>query len=195
MSSTRAGVSTFNFIRSTSVVPPARNRTSAPCWAVFARAAAATAAAQSFDPAQLNDPALKTDAIGNVASVVSAIPEVRSALIEFQRRFTAQPPGAVLDGRDIGTVIAPHALAKLFVTASAEVRAQRRVRELLERGMPAHFEDVLIDIRARDARDSGRDSAPLKQADDAELLDTSEMTIEEAIATAIALVEKRLVQS
>ena len=91
-------------------------------------------------------------------------------------------------------MIAPGASAKLFVTASPEVRAQRRVRELLERGMPAHYDDVLVDIRARDARDSGRDAAPLKQAEDADLLDTSEMEIEEAIAAAIALVEARLAQ-
>jgi cytidylate kinase len=98
----------------------------------------------------------------------------------------------VLDGRDIGTVIAPDASAQLFVTASAEVRSQRRVRELLERGMPAHYEDVLIDIKARDARDSGRNSAPLRQADDADRLDTSEMTVDEAVAEAIRLVEQRL---
>ncbi len=98
----------------------------------------------------------------------------------------------MLDGRDIGSVIAPNATAKLFVTASAEVRARRRVAELLERGMPAHLPDVLIDIKARDERDSGRDSAPLVQAEDADLLDTSEMTIEEAIETAIKLVDARI---
>jgi cytidylate kinase len=98
----------------------------------------------------------------------------------------------VLDGRDIGSVIAPHATVKLFVTASAEVRAQRRVRELLERGMPAHFDDVLIDIRARDARDAGREAAPLVQAEDADLLDTSDMDIDQAIDAAIALVQAKL---
>jgi cytidylate kinase len=98
----------------------------------------------------------------------------------------------VLDGRDIGTVIAPNATAKLFVTASPEVRAQRRLAELKGRGMPAHYEDVLLDIRARDARDAGRDSAPLVQADDADLLDTSDMGVEAAVAAAIALVEARL---
>ena len=98
----------------------------------------------------------------------------------------------MLDGRDIGTVIAPDADVKLFVTASAEVRAQRRVRELLARGMPAHFDDVLVDIHARDARDGGRAAAPLNQAEDAELLDTSDMDIEAAIAAAIALVETKL---
>jgi len=98
----------------------------------------------------------------------------------------------VLDGRDIGTVIAPNADAKLFVTASPEVRAQRRVRELLERGMPGHYDDVLLDIRARDERDANRDVAPLRQAPDAELLDTSDLDVDQAIAEAIRLVEARV---
>jgi cytidylate kinase len=132
--------------------------------------------------------------VSAIASRISAYPGVRAALLERQRSFAASSDGAVLDGRDIGTVIAPHASAKLFVTASPEVRAQRRVRELLERGMPAHYDDVLVDIRARDARDSGRDAAPLRQAEDADLLDTSEMEVEEAIAAAIELVEARLAQ-
>jgi cytidylate kinase len=101
----------------------------------------------------------------------------------------------VLDGRDIGTVIAPEATAKLYVTASAEVRAQRRVRELLARGIPAHFEDVLIDIEARDARDSGRTAAPLQKASDALLLDTSDLTVEEAVAEAIRLVSQRVAEN
>jgi cytidylate kinase len=130
--------------------------------------------------------------VGSIASRISAYPGVRAALLERQRSFASQPGGAVLDGRDIGTVIAPNATAKLFVTASPEVRAQRRVRELLERGMPAHLEDVLVDIRARDARDANRETAPLAQAEDAELLDTSEMDIDQAIAAAIELVEKAL---
>jgi cytidylate kinase len=138
------------------------------------------------------DPELRSEAVSAIASRISAYPGVRAALIERQRHFADQPSGAVLDGRDIGTVIAPNATAKLFVTASAEVRAQRRVRELLERGMPAHFDDVLIDIRARDARDSGRDAAPLKQAEDAQLLDTDEMTVDQAIAAAIEMVERKL---
>jgi CMP/dCMP kinase len=138
------------------------------------------------------DSELRSEAVGSIASRISAYPGVRAALLDRQRSFAAQTGGAVLDGRDIGTVIAPHATVKLFVTASQEVRAQRRVRELLERGMPAHLEDVLIDIRARDARDSGREAAPLMQADDAELLDTSEMDIDEAIAEAIKLVEQKL---
>jgi cytidylate kinase len=138
------------------------------------------------------DTELRSEAVSAIASRISAYPGVRAALLERQRSFAASSDGAVLDGRDIGTVIAPDAAAKLFVTASAEVRAQRRVRELLERGMPAHFDDVLIDIHARDARDSGRQAAPLMQADDADLLDTSEMDVDEAIAAAISLVEARL---
>ena len=113
-------------------------------------------------------------------------------MLERQREFAAQPKGAVLDGRDIGSVIAPNAKVKLFVTATAEVRASRRVAELLARGTPAHYPDVLIDIRARDARDEGRAAAPLMRAPDAELLDTSELGVEEAIARAIALVEAKV---
>ena len=139
-----------------------------------------------------SDPELRSEAVSAIASRISAYPGVRSALLERQRSFAASSDGAVLDGRDIGTVIAPNATAKLFVTASPEVRAQRRVRELLERGMPAHYEDVLIDIRARDDRDSHRAAAPLRQADDADLLDTSDMDVDKAIAAAIALVEARL---
>ncbi|WP_294123236.1 (d)CMP kinase [Sphingomonas sp.] len=139
-----------------------------------------------------SDPELRSEAVSAIASRISAYPGVRAALLERQRSFAASSDGAVLDGRDIGTVIAPNATAKLFVTASPEVRAQRRVRELLERGMPAHYEDVLIDIRARDERDSHRAAAPLRQADDADLLDTSDMDVDEAIAAAIALVEARL---
>jgi cytidylate kinase len=143
----------------------------------------------SVDP---TDPELRSEAVSSIASRISTYPSVRAALLERQQEFAGQPGGAVLDGRDIGTVIAPDADAKLFVTASAEIRAQRRVRELLERGMPAHYDDVLVDIRARDERDSGRDSAPLYQADDAALLDTSDMTVAEAVAEAIRLVEGQL---
>jgi len=138
------------------------------------------------------DDELRSEAVSAIASRISAYPGVRAALLERQRSFAAQASGAVLDGRDIGTVIAPNATAKLFVTASAEVRARRRVAELLARGMPSHYDDVLIDIRARDARDAGRAAAPLAQAEDAELLDTSEIGIDEAIAAAIALVEERI---
>ena len=138
------------------------------------------------------DPDLRSEIVSSIASRISAYPGVRAALLERQRSFAAGANGAVLDGRDIGTVIAPRATAKLFVTASAEVRARRRVAELLARGMPSHYDDVLIDIRARDERDSGRAAAPLAQAEDAELLDTSEMSVDEAIAAAIALVEARI---
>ena len=139
-----------------------------------------------------SDPELRSEAVGSIASRISAYPGVRAALLDRQRHFADQSSGAVLDGRDIGTVIAPHATVKLFVTATPEVRARRRVRELLERGMPGHYDDVLIDIRARDVRDANREAAPLAQAEDAELLDTSEMDIDQAIAAAIKLVERKL---
>lgn len=138
------------------------------------------------------DPDLRTEIVGSIASRISAYPGVRAALLDRQRSFAGQSAGAVLDGRDIGTVIAPGATAKLFVTASAEVRARRRVAELLARGIQAHLPDVLIDIRARDERDSGRDAAPLRQAEDADLLDTSEMDIDRAIAAAFELVDARI---
>ena len=138
------------------------------------------------------DEELRSEAVSSIASRISAYPSVRAALLDRQREFAGQPGGAVLDGRDIGTVEAPDADVKLFVTATAEVRAQRRVRELLARGMPAHYDDVLIDIRARDARDGGRAVAPLRQADDALLLDTSELDVGAAIAAAVRLVEERL---
>jgi len=138
-----------------------------------------------------DDPELRSEFAGSVASRISAYPGVRAALIDRQRDFAAQDGGAVLDGRDVGTVIAPHATAKLFVTASAEVRATRRLAELEARGAAAHYDDVLIDIRARDERDAGRAAAPLRRADDAAVLDTSEMDVEAAIARAIALVEAK----
>jgi cytidylate kinase len=140
----------------------------------------------------LHDPAIRSEATGSAASMVSAHPEVRAALIERQRVFAAQPGGAVLDGRDIGTVIAPHADAKLYVTADATVRAQRRHDEAGRLGHPTAYDMVLADILARDDRDAKRASAPLRQADDADLLDTSSLSIDAAIAQAIALVERRL---
>ena len=142
-----------------------------------------------FDP---DDEELRSEPVSRIASKVSSYSSVRDALLQRQRDFAGQEGGAVLDGRDIGTVIAPDADVKLFVTASAEVRAQRRVRELLERGMPGHYEDVLLDIRARDERDTNRPVAPLRQAHDAVLLDTSELGIDEAIAEAIRLVSERV---
>ena len=140
----------------------------------------------------LDDPDLRSEVVGSIASRISAYPSVREKLLDRQRKFAGQAGGAVLDGRDIGTVIAPDAEVKLFVTASVEVRARRRVAELLSRGMPAHLDDVVIDLKARDARDSNRDAAPMVQADDAMLLDTSEMDVDQAIAAAISLVQKRL---
>jgi cytidylate kinase len=145
-----------------------------------------------FDPA---DPELRSEPVSKIASMISAYPAVRAALLERQQDFARQPGGAVLDGRDIGTIIAPEADVKLFVTASAEVRAERRLKELQERGMTAHYEDVLADIRSRDERDSGRDVAPLRQAPDALLVDTSSLTPEQAIAEALRLVEERLVRA
>lgn len=140
----------------------------------------------------LDDPDLRSEIVGSIASRISAYPAVREQLLERQRRFAALAGGAVLDGRDIGTVIAPDADIKLFVTASLDVRARRRLAELLSRGTPAHLEDVLIDLQARDARDAGRDVAPLTQAADALQLDTSDLDPDQAIAAAIALAEKRL---
>jgi cytidylate kinase len=140
----------------------------------------------------LDDPDLRSEVVGSIASRISAYPSVREKLLDRQRRFAGQAGGAVLDGRDIGTVIAPGADVKLFVTASIEVRARRRLAELLSRGMATHLEDVVIDLKARDARDSSRSAAPLAQADDAMLLDTSDMDIDAAIAAAIMLVEERL---
>src|ERR1044071_6470556 len=151
--------------------------------------ALAIAAARNFDPAQLSDPALKTDAVVNVASVVSAVPEVRAALIEFQQRFAAQPPGSVLDGRDIGTVIAPHAEVKIFLTASPEERARRRFKEAERRGEKPELSVILNDIKKRDERDANRAVAPFKPASDAHLLDTTQLDIDAAIRAAIDLVE------
>ena len=144
-----------------------------------------------FADSLLDDPALKTEMAGRAASIVSVHLQVREALLERQRSFARQPGGAVLDGRDIGTVIAPEADAKLFVTASAGVRAERRFRELESLGAPVGFDDVLADIVARDERDIGRSTAPLRQAEDADLLDTSDLSIDAAVQRAIALVEGR----
>ena len=144
------------------------------------------------DPA---DEELRSEPVSKIASSVSAYPSVRSALLERQQAFARQQGGAVLDGRDIGTVISPEATVKLFVTASPEVRAERRLKELQARGMDAPFDDVLADIRARDERDSNRETAPLKQADDAILLDTTDLTVEQAIAEAIRLAELRLAEN
>ncbi len=150
---------------------------------------AAALAARNLDPALLDDPDLMSSANAEAASIVSAHPAVRAALLERQRAFAAQPGGAVLDGRDIGTVIAPHADAKLFVTAAPHVRAERRHAELARAGDSRDFATVLADIEARDMRDSDRAVAPLRRAADAALLDTSDLGIEAAVRLAIALVE------
>ena len=142
-----------------------------------------------------DDPELRSEPVSRIASAISAYRGVRAALLRRQQDFAGQPGGAVLDGRDIGTVIAPKADVKLFVTASPEVRAKRRMGELLARGMPSHYDDVLIDIRARDQRDSHREIAPLKAARDAITLDTSELDIDQAIAEAIRLVSERVAEA
>lgn len=154
-----------------------------------ADAAAATAAARALDPARLDDPELRLDHAGAAASKVAAIPGVRAALLAFQRAFAARPPagaaGAILDGRDIGTVVCPDADIKLFVTASLEKRAERRLEELRARGVATIQEAVLQDMKERDARDSGRSVAPMKPAADALVLDTTELDADAAFAAAV----------
>ena len=150
---------------------------------------AALAAALTLDPSQFDEAALKAQGVGEAASVVSAMPQVRTALLAFQRDFAAAPPGAVLDGRDIGTVICPEADVKIFVVATPEVRAQRRALEYRNAGKPVDEAAVLADIRARDERDMNRAAAPLKQAPDAHLLDTTALDVAGALAAAIAIVE------
>jgi cytidylate kinase len=152
---------------------------------------AAIAAANSLDLSRFDEAALKGAEAGEAASHVSAIPQVRAALVGFQRSFAAAPPGAVLDGRDIGTVICPDADVKIFVTASPEVRAQRRAAEYRATGRDADEAVVFADIRKRDERDSSRAASPLRQAPDAQLLDTTHMDVEAAVAAAIDIVERR----
>ncbi len=146
-------------------------------------------AARSLVAQDLEDDALRTADVAQAASRIAVIAEVRAALVDFQRAFARRAGGAVLDGRDIGTVICPDAEAKLFVTASAEVRAARRHAELLGRGSEASFEAVLADVKERDARDAGRAEAPMVAALDAVLIDTSSMSIDAAVTAAIAAVE------
>lgn len=146
--------------------------------------------ARSLDPGRLDDPRLKGRDMGDAASVVSAYQPVRDALLDLQRRFAAQPGGAVLDGRDIGTVICPHADAKLFVTATAEERARRRHLELVARNEAAEFEVILSDLQRRDERDMTRSAAPLKPADDAVILDTTALDAEAAFAAALEIVAR-----
>jgi len=148
-------------------------------------------AARGLSPDDLARSNLRTPVVAQAASEVAVVPEVRAALTEFQRSFARRDEGAVLDGRDIGTVICPKANMKLFVTASAECRATRRYEELQARDMPVPFEQVLADVKERDERDRTRATAPLVPADDAVLLDTSDLTVTEAVAKAIAIVAAR----
>ncbi len=148
----------------------------------------ATAAANALNINDFTPDDLRSEEAGNAASKVAAIPGVRAALLAYQRTFAAQPGGAVMDGRDIGTVVCPDASAKIFVTASLEVRVQRRIKELREKGESVNEQRVWDDMAARDARDSDRSVAPLKPADDAFLLDTSAMNADEALASAKAFI-------
>ena len=156
---------------------------------------AAADSARALDPALFADPELRLDTAGQAASKVAAVPAVRAALLDFQRRFAHNPPagtnGVVLDGRDIGTVVCPDAPVKLFVTASVEKRADRRLRELQERGVAAIQEAVLQDMKDRDARDSQRSVAPLVAAPDAYLLDTTDLDADQAFAAALSYVSSR----
>ena len=149
----------------------------------------AVAIAIGLDPEDFGNPELKTHRIGEAASIVSAIPAVREALVNFQRQFAADPPGAVLDGRDIGTVICPHADVKIFVVADPQVRAHRRTLEARARGEAADEAAVLADILKRDERDRNRAAAPLKAAADAHVLDNSNLDVEASVRAAIAIVE------
>jgi cytidylate kinase len=149
----------------------------------------AIAAAIALDPTGFDEKSLKAQPITEAASVVAAIPEVRQALMNFQRQFATKPPGAVLDGRDIGTVIAPGADVKLFVVATPDERARRRTLELKARGEPIDEEEVLADLLRRDERDSRRTAAPLKAAPDAHLLDTTHLSIDAAFRAAVEIIE------
>lgn len=155
---------------------------------------AVVAMARSLDPASLDDAGLREPGIGEAASRVAGIPEVRAALLDYQRHFAARAPGAVLDGRDIGTVVCPHADVKVFVTATPEERARRRFLERQAAGVAMTYEDTLQLIRDRDARDAGRESAPMRCADDADLLDTTEMDIEAAFDAAVGLIKRKISQ-
>jgi CMP/dCMP kinase len=157
---------------------------------------AAADAARRVEPARLADPALLSEEVAQASSIVAAIPAVRAALLNRQRQFAAHPPapfqGAVLDGRDIGTAVCPEATVKLFVTASREARAQRRARELRERGATVIYGDVLQDMKERDARDSGRRVAPLAAAPDAVTIDTTSLDADQAFERASEIIERAL---
>ncbi|MDP1640037.1 MAG: d(CMP) kinase [Hyphomicrobium sp.] len=155
---------------------------------------AGLAAARSLDASSLGDPRLRTPQAGDAASIVARVPEVRSALLIYQRGFAGQPGGAVLDGRDIGTVVCVNADAKIYVTARTEVRAKRRFLECQARSETVTFEDILSDIVRRDERDASRGSAPMRPAPDADLLDTSELDIEAAFDAAVGLIKRKIGQ-
>jgi cytidylate kinase len=154
----------------------------------------AVALARSLDPSSLDDPGLRSPGTGEWASIVASISEVRAALLDYQRAFAAQPGGAVLDGRDIGTVVCPAADVKIFVTASPEVRARRRFLERQAQSEVVTYETGLADIQRRDARDAGRESAPMRPAADATLLDTSDLDIEAAFDAAVGLIKRKIGQ-
>src|SRR6476646_6997387 len=153
-------------------------------------ATAAAAVARTIDLSDLSDRALRGHTAGDFASRVAVHAEVRNALLAFQQRFAGRPGGAVLDGRDIGTAVCPEADVKIFVTASPEVRARRRTAELAAKGRPVEYERILSEIRERDARDSGREAAPMKMAADAHLLDTTDKDIETAFRAAVDIIER-----
>ena len=154
----------------------------------------AVALARSLDPSSLDDPGLRSPGTGEWASIVALLSEVRAALLDYQRAFAAQPGGAVLDGRDIGTVVCPAADVKIFVTASPEVRARRRFLERQAQSEVVTYETGLADIQRRDARDAGRESAPMRPAADATLLDTSDLDIEAAFDAAVGLIKRKIGQ-
>jgi cytidylate kinase len=156
---------------------------------------AALALARSLDPSTFGDPALRGPQAGDRASVVARLPEVRTALLNYQRAFAAAKPGAVLDGRDIGTVVCPEADVKIYVTASAEERARRRALEHQRAGDAVDYETILADIRARDVRDSERSVAPLRPAADAVVLDTTNLDVDGALAAALDIIQKRQVRA
>lgn len=146
-------------------------------------------------PVELSNPVLHSDEAGQAASKVAAVPAVREALLAYQKEFAAHPPsgaaGTILDGRDIGTVVCPQADVKLYIDARDEIRAQRRTKELQSAGIPVKYEAVLADMRERDGRDAGRETAPMKAADDATILDTSDMDIDDVLAKALSVIENK----
>lgn len=156
---------------------------------------AGAAIAKGLDPASLDDDRLRGPKAGGAASIAARQPEVRRALLAYQRAFATTPPGAVLDGRDIGTVICPHADVKIFITAAPDVRARRRHAEMVARGDAIAYDEVLADILDRDARDAGRGAAPLARAADAVLIDTTDMDIEATVEAAVRSIERKIGQT